>query len=336
MIFIDLSESQLKQYINAEQVLQSWRNSEERAKSYRGGMIWREQKGNDYLVKTGPDASQRGVGVRSDLTEKIYLDFIAGKRAAQDALVIATKVKAETERMNKALRLGRCPNVIVDILDTLHKARLSGNFMVIGTNALYAYEAHAGVRFEDDITATVDVDFLWDSRKQIAISVSEEIRNEGFLGLLKKADPSFRMLPDQPYSASNAGGYIVDLIKRRPKSLYDDREAQQLFPNPDDFWAAKIHNMDWLLSAPKFTQTVISLNGKFTNMTVPDPRAFVLFKIWMARQESREPTKKPRDLKQARAMLKLIEERMPHLDFAKLHVFPESLRSPILNSNAAP
>jgi hypothetical protein len=73
---------------------------------------------------------------------------------------------------------------------------------------------------------------------------------------------------------------------------------------------------------------VIGVNGKFAEMIAPDPRAFVLFKAWMSRQESREPQKKPRDIKQARALAGLIEDRMPQLRFDSLHVFPEALRHP--------
>lgn len=83
-----------------------------------------------------------------------------------------------------------------------------------------------------------------------------------------------------------------------------------------------------LLSAPKFRQTVIGSNGKFAEMLVPDPRAFVLFKAWMSKLENREAKKKPRDMKQARALAELIAERMPQLRFDKLHGFPDALRQP--------
>jgi hypothetical protein len=382
MFHTDLSESQLKQSINAEQALQAFYLSASRAHSYRGGMVWREKNGVDYLVKTAPNGTQRGMGARSPETEQIFSDFKAGKQASEEAARVALHMLDETERMNKALRIGRCPNVIIAILSAIRKANLAEHFMVIGTNALYAYEAQAGVRFQDDVTATLDLDFLervhdfsvvdqksfqdgmqgakhrragsparlcnaadrmkghlsgtdeivntflMDSRKQISLVIKEDLRKEGFLGILKKADPTFALLPDQLYSAANASGYIVDLVKRRPKTLKDDKEPQQVFDNEDDFWAAKIINMDWLLSAPKFRQVVVGLNGKMAEMVVPDPRAFVLFKVWMAGLDNRDPRKKPRDLKQAKAVAELIAERMPHLRFDQMHVFPELLRKP--------
>jgi hypothetical protein len=53
-------------------------------------------------------------------------------------------------------------------------------------------------------------------------------------------------------------------------------------------------------------------------MTTIDPRAFVLFKMWMSAQKDRDPIKKHRDKNQARLVTKLIEEYLPHLGFDEL------------------
>ena len=135
--------------------------------------------------------------------------------------------------------------------------------VVAGVAARSGGKAQSGVRFQDDITATLDLDFLWDSRKTISLVASAEVKSGGLIGILKKADPTFAILRDQPYSAANASGFIVDLIKRRKKSLYDDHEQAQLFPNEDDFWAVKVHNMDWLLSAPDDGRSRLLANGKY-------------------------------------------------------------------------
>lgn len=273
----------MKQCINAEQALQSFRNTALRARAYRGSMVWRMKNGADYFVKVDINANQRGMGSRTPDSERTYAEFWASKRATEAALAVAKSMITDTERVNKALRVGRCSNMVIAILSAIRKANLSDHFMVIGTNALYAYEAQAGVRFEDD---------LWDFRKTLSLAASTEIKKESLLGVLKKADPTFSLLGDQWCGATNASGYLVYLVKRCPK---------QFFPNENDFWAAKIHNMDWLISAPKFQQVVIGTNGKFAEMVAPDPRAFVLFKTWMGEL----------DLKQARAVAQLIGNRLP-------------------------
>lgn len=57
----------------------------------------------------------------------------------------------------------------------------------------------------------------------------------GLIGLLRKTDSTFE-LDEGKSSAVNSQGYMVDLIKRRPLSLYDDHEKQQLSDHsPDDF-----------------------------------------------------------------------------------------------------
>jgi hypothetical protein len=101
---------------------------------------------------------------------------------------------------------------------------------------------------------------------------------------------------------------------------------QQLRKVEDDFWACKIVNMDWLLSAPKFKQLVVGVNGHMAEMTTTDPRAFVLFKTYLSQKDDRDAIKKPRDLEQAKAVLSLIEERLPHLSFDQIQVFPERVK----------
>ena len=231
-------------------------------------------------------------------------------------------------RPNAALRVGRTPNVVVGLLEEIRKAGLQDHFMVIGTNALYAYETQAGVRFSGDVKATTDMDLLWDSRKRVTLIADgdEHFNKYGLIGVLKKFDPSFELQDGEEYRAANSQGYMIDLIKRRPESFTDDKEHSQLIANPDDFWAAKIKNMDWLLSSPKFRQVVIATNGNEAEMITVDPRAFVFYKVWLSQKDDREPMKKPRDLAQARAVFNLVKERLPQLSFDQIHVLPDKIR----------
>jgi hypothetical protein len=119
---------------------------------------------------------------------------------------------------------------------------------------------------------------------------------------------------------------MVDLIKRRPASLWGDHEAAQLMHRENDFWAAKIHNMDWLLSAPRFHQVIVSVSGDMAQMNTVDPRAFILFKEYMAMQDDRDPLKKPRDYAQAQALRQLINERLPQYTMTHQPYFPKRLQ----------
>jgi len=92
----------------------------------------------------------------------------------------------------------------------------------------------------------------------------------------------------------------------------------------DDLVAAEVLNLHWLLASPKFSQTVIGADGFPAPMVVPDPRAFVLHKLWLSQQDHREPTKKPRDNTQALAVASLILTYLPQYDFhpSELKMFP--------------
>ena len=327
-MYTALAENQIRQYIDAEQARKAWLSAERRALNYRGSMYWKTVKGRDYLYREYSTGSAKSLGVRTTDTEKIIEEFKKGKKAAEQNLKQLNTAIITHARLNVALRVGRTPNVVVGLLEEIRKAGLQDHFMVIGTNALYAYETQAGVRFSGDVTATTDMDLLWDSRKRVTlISDGDEHFNKyGLIGVLKKFDSSFELQDGEEYRAANSQGYMIDLIKRRPKSLADDKEHSQLIANPDDFWAAKITNMDWLLSSPKFRQVVVATNGSMAEMVTVDPRAFVFYKVWLSQKEDRDPMKKPRDLAQARAVYSLVQERLPQLNFNLIHVLPEKMR----------
>jgi hypothetical protein len=327
-MYTSLEERQIRQYIDAEQARKALVNAEQRAGTYRGSMFWKTVKGKDYLFREYPNGTSRSLGPRSSEIEGILEEFKKGKSTTEHNLKELHKTITAQVRMNSALRVGRTPNVVVGLLEELRKAGLQDHFMVIGTNALYAYETQAGVRFGGDVTATTDIDILWDSRKVLTLveDGNEHFNKHGLLGLIKKVDSSFELQKGEEYRASNSQGYMVDLIKRRPESFFDDKEQGQLIANPDDFWAAKIKNMDWLLSSPKFRQIVVATNGSMAEMVTVDPRAFVFFKNWLSQKEDRDPMKKPRDLAQARAVFELVQEQFPHMNFDQIHAFPERMR----------
>jgi hypothetical protein len=99
--------------------------------------------------------------------------------------------------MNKALRVGRTPDMLIDILNGLKKANLQDKLMVVGTNALYAYETAASVRIEASQLATRDFDLLWDNRSKLSLAVQEGPLAEGMLGFLRRIDASFTLRDDK-------------------------------------------------------------------------------------------------------------------------------------------
>ncbi len=320
---VELPAEALRQYINARQAFLALREAQTAAQAYRGGMIWREQGGRTYLVRTAPTGSQKGMGARTPETEAIHASFVTRKAALESRRTHLAKSLDTHQRLNKALFVGRVDDIVVATLNALHQSGLEHNFTVVGTNALYAYEAKAGVRVEERHLATNDLDLLWDNRRKLRLAVQQELSEHGLLGILKRIDKSFELRADQPYTAINKDGFEVDVLRRLGPG--SDREPARLSGLEDDFWAVKARNADWLLSAPKFRQMVVSSTGRMAEMVTVDPRAFVLFKLWMAQDRLRDPLKRTRDANQAKVVLKLIEERMPDLSFADIRIFPNEV-----------
>lgn len=327
-MFQDISEGSAKQFIDAAQLWDVLQDAERRYAKYTGSMYWRKTgtSKTEYLIKE-LNGIEKSLGCRSSDTEHIIAEFKRNKAESTERVKALRDAMKKQQRVNFALRIGRTPNTVIAVLNAIADAGISDHFLVVGTNALYAYETHAGVYLSGGITATKDFDLLWDSRKHLSlVSKDPEFNTKGLIGILKKVDKSFSVLDDEAYRAANGDGYMVDLIKRRPESFFDDHEKQQLRQVEDDFWACKIPNMDWLLSSPKFKQVVVGVNGHMAEMTTIDPRAFVLFKAYLSQKEDRDAIKKPRDLEQAKAVFSLIEERLPHFGFDQIKVFPAKVR----------
>lgn len=326
--FAQLDGDARRQYINAREVFEAARAAEAQAREYEGTMRWRTMAGREYLIRVSRKGTQKSLGVRSAETEAIYATFLAKQASVKERLEGLRKKLNLNTRLNRAQFLGRVDSTVVEILNCLHDAGLQDNTLVIGTNALYGYEAAAGVRIEREHLATEDLDILWDNRKRLKLATREKLQPSGLLGLLKRVDKSFELkaTPDL-FTAVNRNGYQVDLLRRAGQG--SDKEPGRLSEHADDFWAVRSPNADWMLGAPKFESVVVGDDGKMAKMITVDPRAFVLFKMWMAEQLNRDPIKKYRDKNQARLVIKLIEEYLPHLGFEELVSFPAELREAV-------
>ena len=311
----DLPEDAIRQYINARQSFAAYKQAKVRALAYRGGMVWKTVKGRDYLVRTTTKSAQTSLGVRSESTEAIYLKFTEGKDISQESVGGLKAALVRHQRLNRALRIGRTPNLIIDVLAALESAGMADYFTVVGTNALYAYETAAS-----GLLATQDFDLLWDNRKKLSLVLQGGLLVDEMIGLLKKVDRSFVIREDQKYTAVNKDGYEVDFIRRN-----SDVNPARFSALDDDFWVVKARNADWLLSAPKFKAMVVGVNGQMAYMNTVDPRAFALFKLWMAEQNDREYGKRLRDAAQAKAVISLINERLPQFSFDDIKIFPSSV-----------
>ena len=155
----------------------------------------------------------------------------------------------EHERMNKALRVGRVDPLVLKILSRLAATKLTEHFRVVGTHAVYAYEAEAGLRVIPGAVATQDIDLVWDVRKCVHFATQLKRLDTSMLGVLKKVDPSFRIRPDHKYTAVNKAGFEVDIIRRQAVE-----------------------------DSPSFSSVIVASNGKMARMNTIHPLVFARLK----------------------------------------------------------
>ena len=300
-----------RQYIDARTVFVELERSRKNALQVRGGMVWKTVDDKDYLIRTSTTGGQKSLGRRSAETEAIYGSFIAKKQSVEERLSGLKAAVAKHERLNRALRVGRMPTIAVAILARLANAGLDAYFRVVGTHALYAYEAAAGVRFASEITSTRDIDLLWDTRKRVTFAQKLVQDAPSMLAALQKVDKTFQVNEDQKYTAINKDGFEVDIIRRMAKE--GDPHPIRLSNAADDFWVVQAKRADELMNAPEFSEVVVAENGTMARLTTIHPAVFVSIKRWMSKEPDRDPLKRRRDSLQADAVEWALHERLPQL-----------------------
>jgi hypothetical protein len=303
---LPLSDNAARQAIDAEAIFLEWQRVAQEAKKFAGGMYFKREGAHEYLVKTSPDNRQTRLGPRDDKTEEALQAFSEGKQRAEQRLKSLRDSLREAERLNKALRVGRVPNLVVDVLNELEQAGLGAYFTVVGTHALYAYEAAAAVRLEAGALATQDVDLLWDARKRVQFASTMTKLDTSLLKLLQRADPSFQRKEGQIESAINDKGFMVDFL---PHMVVDgDPHPYRFTDDEGDLWPVQAQGAEAFLNAPRYERVVFSTTGRMALMRTVSPAVFVDFKRWMAGLDNRPPAKRRRDLRQADLVQQLLDD----------------------------
>lgn len=310
MNYVPLPDNAARQAIDSTTIFTEHRRVKTQAQPYVGSMYWKKEGGYEYLVKTRPRRrTQERLGARSEQTERVFADYTSRKQALESRLASLREALTEAERMNKALKAGRTPNLVVGVLQVLEDAGLSEHFTVVGTHALYAYEAAASVRLVQGALATQDVDLLWDARKRVQFMTDLSHLDTSMLGVLQRADPSFERKEGQNETAINARGFEVDFLRRQP--IENDPHPFRFSDDEDDLWPIQAVRASVLTTAPRFEHAVISVNGRMALMRTIAPSAFVEFKRWMAEKAPhREEAKRRRDRLQAGIVQELMDQKL--------------------------
>jgi hypothetical protein len=328
--FQELSGDQRREAVNTQQRYATYREVERRANTYRGSMVWKKIQGREYLVRSHYGKSgvrrQTSLGLRSEKTEAIKLEYDRGRSEARGRLKDLRAVIDRQSAINRAIGLGRVPLIGARIIRALDQAGMLGSgIRILGTNAIYAYEAAAGVRIDPGLTATDDLDLLFDARSRLTFAATEEISAPSLLQLLRKVDHSFARSA-QTFRAANKEGYLVDFIKPLRDPPWK-AERQRIAQDSDDLLAAEIEGLAWQESAPPFEAVTIDERGEPCRIVTTDPRVWVAHKLWVSKRQDREPIKRRNDEDQARAIGRLTAKYMPNLPYVadELRMLPKAV-----------
>ncbi len=328
--FQELNSDQRKEMVNTQQRYAAYHEADERAQGYRGSMVWTKEGERDYLVRSHYDKSgirrQTSLGPRSKKIEAIKTKYERGRSEAQARLQNLKTILARQSAINRALGLGRVPLLGAKIIRALdHAGMLGSGIRVLGTNAIYAYEAATGVRIDPGLTTTEDIDLLFDARRSLTFVADEDLSNPSLLRLLQKIDHSFHR-SSRKFRAVNDDGYLVDLIRPLPTPPWR-KQKQQIGPDAEDLLAAEIEGLAWHESAPSFEAVAIDERGEPCRIVTTDPRVYAAHKLWLSKRSDRESIKRRNDEAQARVVGQLVAKYMPNLPYvsAKLRMLPKSV-----------
>jgi hypothetical protein len=301
-MLIELSESQTRQQLDASAVFTALLEARADAAAVRGSMIWREIEGRRYLIRTSSTGAQKSLGPESHETLAIAAKFFDRKEMASERLKQLTEQVVVMQRMNRALRVGRVPNVVVDTLNALEKAGIGEHFLVVGTHALYAYESAAGVRIPDGAMAT---------RKGVKLFSSLGKLDSSMIALLQKVDKTFRVRHSSKYTAVNAAGFEVDIIRRVARD--GDPHPLRMSDDEDDLWVAQVPSGDNILGARPFEEVVVATSGAMARMRTIPPLDFARIKERLSKATDRDPLKARKDALQASVAREIVRDYLPQL-----------------------
>lgn len=295
---LELGENQLRELVNAQATWRAFQQARREARLVRGSMTWKKSGNGTYLIRVSTAGAQTSLGPRDERTQAMYDAFHERKEPAQQRLRTLKARLEEQRKLNRVYRVGRTPTVVVRILAEFDAADMADPFMVIGTHALYAYEMAAGVLVQTGAMATRDLDLLFDARRRLAFTTTLNRSGAGSLiGLLRKADPTFRVMREQLQTAVNDDGFEVDIIRRAAAG--QDPHPMRMSTDENDFWAVQIPDGDKLATGRKFEHLVVAPNGEMASMRTLHPLDFIRLKRGLAQLPTRDPQKAPKDRLQA-------------------------------------
>lgn len=296
---IPFTDEQLRAAANLEQHYAAWVDAARQAGALPYGMRWKAVSGREYLYEIlDREGNGKSLGRRSPETEAVHDAFRMKKEDLRERIEEAAARLADDARICRALRLPRLASQAAAILREADRRGILGSLvMVVGTNAMPAYAIEAGGRIGDAPDTTDDFDLAW-------IAEEADAEESALWATLHAVDPTFAVNTEKPFQARNRRAYEVEILAA-PSRFHT-------MPRRDRPRPIALPEQEWLLRGKQVDHVVAAQDGSFARIIAPDPRWYALQKLWMSAQEKRNSLKRPKDRRQAMAVLNAVKAAMPH------------------------
>jgi hypothetical protein len=314
------NDEQLRLAANLRQYYEACCDSERALRQFVGYLSWKTIGGRDYLYRTDSRGHGTSLGPRSPGTEHQFAKLKGDRKDAAD------RVRAQAEQlkvagaMYRTLRLPAIASAAAEVLREADRRRMLGEqLIVVGTSAMVAYEFEAGERFATGLDATEDFDLAWAVVTGETVLVTGKLQSP-VLSMLKAVDSTYVVNSERPFQARNRAAYEVKVLAAP--------SVMKTYPPAEPLRPVRMPELEWLLEGRRVDQVVCGRDGTPARIVAPDPRWFALHKCWLADKPTRSRSKAPKDRRQGEALLRAVQERLPHypIDDAFVRALPNELR----------
>lgn len=302
------TDEQRRVLLNLRQYYSAWSDAERQMRQLSPHPLhWKTVKGRDYLYAVfDSQGNAKSLGPRSIENDALYSGWRDAKRNRDQAKMALIEIG----RIYKSLRLG---TISADAAAILREAdlrkQLGVSLLVVGTNAMPAYEIEAQSRIAMGLDETMDFDMAWIGGLNLAVTSPSSVANDSVWEMLKAVDSSYTVNTERTFQARNSKAYEVELViapSQLPSMITGDHPVPVV-----------MDEQEWLLQGKFVDHVVIARDGSPARIVAPDPRWFALHKLWMSEQSKRNPLKRPKDRKQGERLMTAIYERMPHYEMGQ-------------------
>ncbi len=314
---------QLRTLENLATAYDAWLTEARARPASAPSLHWKTVRGKDYLYEKNSAGNARSLGPRSRETAHKYGAYEKYRDLRSEAKTRLSRVEEriyELGRMYRALGLPLLDATAGAILREADVRRLLGKaIIVVGTNAMAAYEAEAQVNFPPGLDTTNGFDLAWSADLQTSLLLIK-VSPTPILDLLKAVDETFTTNTERTFEARNSDAYQVDVLCAP--------SVQASYPHAESLRPIPLPEQEWLLRGNPISQILCDRTHQAVRVVAPDPRWMALHKLWLSDKPERNRKKSLKDRQQGELLLSLLKTDLRHfkLDAQFMAEVPQDLR----------